>query len=97
MPRKRTIIVALVGLNLFLLAAMVFSTYSLPAAHAQGVGAGANYMTVTCESDLNYDTLYLIDLPNRTLHAFIPARTLDGRLKYVGRRNLQEDFGGGSN
>ena len=37
MPSKRSVIVALVGLNLFLLAAMVLSSYSLPAAYAQAV------------------------------------------------------------
>jgi hypothetical protein len=83
-----------VGLNLFLLAAMILSTYSLPAAYAQRVGAGMNYISVTCEADLDYDVFYLVDLPNRTLHAFIPARTLDGKLQYVGSRDLARDFEG---
>jgi hypothetical protein len=94
MSSKRSVIVALVGLNLFLLAAMVLSSYSLPAAYAQRMGAGINYISVTCEADLDYDVFYLVDLPNRTLHAFIPARTLDGKLQYVGSRDLARDFAG---
>ena len=94
MPSKRSIIVALVGLNLFLLAAMVLSTYSLPAAYAQRMGAGINYISVTCEADLDSDVFYLVDLASRRLHAFIPARTLDGKLQYVGSRDLARDFKG---
>lgn len=92
MLSKRSLIVALVGLNLFLLAALVLSTYSLPSVYAQGMGAGGNFIAVTCEADLAFDLFYLVDLPKRTLHAFMPARTLDGKLQYVGSRNLESDF-----
>ena len=92
MPTKRTLIVALVGLNLFLLASIILSSYSLPAAYAQRVGAGSNYIGVTCEADEDYDLLYLLDLPERQLHAFAPSRTLDGKIERVANRNLESDF-----
>ncbi len=91
MPSKRSLIVALVGLNLVLLAAVILSSYELPPAHAQGVGAGGNYITLTCEADQSYDVLYVIDLPNRTMHAYLPGRQLDGKLTYMGYRNLEQD------
>ncbi len=92
MPTKRSAIVALVGLNLLLLAALILSTHSPPVANAQGVGAGGNFIAVTCQADLDYDVFYLVDLPSRKLHAFVPARQLDGKLKYVGSRDLEDDF-----
>ena len=95
MPTKRSIIVALVGVNLFLLAALVLGSYSLPAAHAQGIGAGGNYIAVTCQVDKYFDMFYLVDLQDRRLHGFLPTRQLDGTVKWVGSRNLAEDFGRG--
>lgn len=92
MLTKRTIIVALVGVNLFLLASLFFSSYRLPAAYAQRIGAGSNYIGVTCEADEDYDLLYVLDLPQRKLHAFIPSRTLDGNIELVANRNLESDF-----
>ena len=92
MPSKRSIVVALVGMNLFLLGALILSSYSLPAAYAQRAGYAANYVTVTCEVDESYDVLYLVDLPTRRLHAFLPSREAEGRLEYVDSRDLQQDF-----
>ena len=95
MLTKRSVIIGLAGLNLFLLAAILFGTYSLPAAHAQRIGAGGNYIAVTCEADEDYDVFYLLDLPNRNLHAFVPTRKLDGTVQWAGMRDLQRDFRGG--
>lgn len=92
MPTKRSIVVALVGINLFLLAALILSSYSLPAAYAQRAGYAANYVTVTCEVDESYDVFYLVDLPTRRLHAFAPSREAQGRLEYMGSRDLHSDF-----
>ena len=39
MLAKRSVLVALVGLNLFLLASLLFNSYSLPTAYAQRAGA----------------------------------------------------------
>ena len=89
MPTKRSIIVALVGINLFLLAALILSSYSPPAAYAQRVGGAWNYIAVSCEVDESYDALYLVD---RRLHAFVPSQTQDGSIEYVGSRSLKGDF-----
>ncbi|MFQ5490881.1 MAG: hypothetical protein ACE5GE_09190, partial [Phycisphaerae bacterium] len=70
----------------------ILNAYSLPAAYAQRVGAGSNYIGVTCEVDEDYDVLYLLDLPERQLHAFVPSRKLDGKLERVASRNLEGDF-----
>ena len=92
MPSKRSIIVALVGLNVFLLAALILSSYSPPAAYAQRVGGAWNYIAVSCEVDESYDAFYLVDLGARRLHAFMPSQKQDGNLEYVGSRSLESDF-----
>jgi len=91
-PAKRSIIVALVGINLFLLAALILSSYSPPAAYAQRVGGAWNYIAVTCEVDESYDALYLVDLGDRRLHAFVPSQQQNGSIEYVGSRSLKGDF-----
>jgi len=93
-PSKRSLVVALVGLNLFLLAAILLSAYTPPAAYAQRIGGAANYIAVTCEADDSYDVFYLLDLPERRLHAYVPSRQQDGTIEYVGSRDLQTDFQG---
>lgn len=90
---KRALIVALAGLNLLLLAALVFSTYSPPAAYAQRMGASSNFVAVTAEADTDYDVLYLIDLGERKLHCFAPTRDRTGDVQYKGSRDLHRDFG----
>ena len=95
MPTKRSIVVALVGINLFLLAALVLSSYSLPAAYAQRAGHADNYIAVTCEADESFDVYYIVDLPTRRLHAFWPSRQAEGALEYLGSRDLESDFSRG--
>jgi hypothetical protein len=95
MLTKRGVIVALAGLNLVLLAAIILSVWSPPAAYAQRIGGSANFIAVTCEADESYDVFYLVDLPNRALHAYVPSRKQDGTIEYVGSRNLERDFRGG--
>ena len=92
MVTKRSIITALVGLNLFLLATLIFGSYSLPAAFAQRRGASGDYVAVTCRADVNYDALYIVDLPERALHCFVPNRDRKGGILYAGARNLAADF-----
>ena len=93
MISKRSLIVALIGLNLLFLAALVFTRYSPSAAYAQPIPTAGNYLSVTCEAVSNYDVLYVVDLTERALHAFVPSRKLDGTIEYVGSRDLQKDFG----
>ena len=95
MPTKRSIIVALVGINLFLLGALVLSSHSLPVAYAQRAGHSNNYLSVTCQVDQGYDVFYIVDLETRQLHAFWPDRAAKGTLKYVGGRDLESDFSRG--
>jgi len=92
MISKRSIIVALVGLNLFLLIAVVSGSYSLPSALAQRRGSSGDYVAVTCRVDNDYDAIYIIDLAERALHCFIPNRDRSGRVVYAGVRNLVADF-----
>ncbi|MHC4067289.1 MAG: hypothetical protein ACYSUI_22685 [Planctomycetota bacterium] len=92
MPSKRSVIAALVGINLFLLAALILSSYSPPAAYAQRVGGAWNYIAVSCEVDESYDVFYLVDLGDRRLHAFVPSQKQDGSIEYVGSRSLESDF-----
>ncbi len=92
MVTKRSIITGLVGLNLSLLAAMILGNYSPPAAKAQAVGASANFVAVTCQADVNYDVLYVLELGRRTLHCFAPNRDQSGKVDFAGSRDLSDDF-----
>jgi len=89
---KRSLIVALAGVNLFLLGALLLSASPLPTAYAQRVGGSSNYIAVACEADDSYDVFYVVDLPARRLHAFIASRRQDGALEYAGNRDLEKDF-----
>jgi len=44
---KRALIVLLLGLNLLLLATLILSSWSLPAAYGQAVPLGQNYLSIT--------------------------------------------------
>ena len=95
MPTKRSIIVGLVGVNLFLLVALAFSGYSLPAAYGQAGARAYNYLAVTCQVDEDYDVFYVLDLDSRRLHAFAPSRDAKGALQHLAWRDLSRDFGSG--
>ena len=92
MLAKRSVLVALVGLNLFLLACLLFHSYSLPTAYAQRAGAAGGMVAVTTRADPNYDIVYLLDLDQRRLHCFIPNRDRSGAFAYGGSRDLGADF-----
>ncbi|MCH8251892.1 MAG: hypothetical protein IID36_05505 [Planctomycetes bacterium] len=92
MLTKRSVIVGLVGLNLLLLAGLVLGSYSLPAAYAQAAGRAGEFLCVTCGvTGQDYDVLYVLDLPERKLHAFIPTIP-SGKLEYATQRDLKKDF-----
>jgi hypothetical protein len=90
---KRSLIVGLLGINLFLLAALILGSYSLPSAYAQRVGGASNFIAVTCEADQDYDVLFVIDLAQRKMHTFAATRNRNGDVLYKGARDLKEDFG----
>lgn len=90
---KRTLVTVLVGLNLFLLALLMLSAYSLPAARAQAAGGGANYLLLTGEAQKDTDVLYLFDLRNRNLLVIEGRRVGQGaRLVLRDARNLAADL-----
>lgn len=99
---KHVVIVMLVGLNLFLLAAVILTTYTPPAAIAQdaamqGTEVGQNYILIAGEVELNNDMIYVVDVQNDLLHMF---RTNFPRLgddqpilvRHIFTRDLSRDF-----
>ena len=92
MLTKRSAVAALVGLNLLLLACLLFNSYSLPTVYAQRAGAASGMVAITARADPNYDVVYLLDLGKRTLHCFIPNRDRSGAFAYGGSRDLGSDF-----
>ena len=90
---KRTILTALIGLNLFLAAALVLTAYPPSAAHAQLAGGAGNYVMIAGEAQNGTDVLYLFDLPNRNVHVIAPTRVGNSvKLKWRATRNLQRDL-----
>lgn len=94
---KRAIIVLLVGANLLLLSVLILQTWRLPAAHAQAMPLGHNYVMVAGEVRDSVDALYIVDMARRRLHVFVPNRDQrNRRLFHVAARDLQRDFRGGA-
>ncbi len=93
---KRAIITLLVGVNLLLLAALILVLRQPPLAHAQAAPLGQNFAMVAGEIRDGVDAVYLIDLPQRRLHVFVPNRDQSNRrLFHAGFSDLQRDFRGG--
>lgn len=94
MLSKRSIIVALTGLNLLLLAALILSSYSPPAAFAQGRGRPGDFMMATCQIHSDYDALAVFNTQKGMMYTFVP-RESSGAFKLVptGFRNMARDFG----
>jgi len=88
---RNTIIVILVGINLFLLAGILLAISSPPVAMAQRVGGAGNYLVVTGQVQDGYDALYLIDLSQRRLHAATVNRN-NKRIEFQDMRDLSLDF-----
>lgn len=92
---KRGYIVLLVGVNLLLLSTLILASWRLPRAYAQAAPLGQNYAMVAGEIRDGVDALYVIDLPRRLLHVFIPNRDQNNRrIFHDGIRDLQRDFRG---
>ncbi len=90
---KQTLIALLIGLNVLLAGALVVSSYSLPAAHAQTGGAGGSYVAATAAIDgQQFEILYVLDLSTRRLHAFAPTNIQTKRLEHLDERDLEADF-----
>ena len=88
---KQAIIVVLVGINLFILAGILFMVGSPATAMAQHVGVAGNYLVVAGEVQSDYDALYVFDLAGRRLHAFTVKRG-SNRIQFRDSRDLSQDF-----
>lgn len=92
---KRSFIILLAGFNFILLATLLLASWRLPAAYAQAAPLGQNYAMVAGEIRDGVDALYILDLPRRRMHVFVPNRDQNNRrLIYQGSRDLQRDFRG---
>ena len=91
MLSKRSLIVALVGLNLILAAVLVFSMHLVPAAHAARTGRPGDFAACTVKVHEDFDVIYILDQQVRKLHCFVPATSKDGKLTYVQTRDLEQD------
>lgn len=96
MRMKRSCIVFLLILNAVLLAALLLSRPVLPAAVAQaGATARGGFLAVTAKpAGQSFDVLYVVDLPNKKLHAFCPPSSQNKGIEHVDVRDLKKDFEG---
>lgn len=93
---KRSLVVLLAGVNLVLLATLILRSWNPPAAYAQAVPLGANYLMVAAEIRDGTDALYVLDLSQRRLHVYVPNNDMvNRRLFHRGYRDLEQDFRGG--
>jgi len=91
---KRSWIAGLVVVNGVLLAVLLFGRSWLPTAFAQGGARPGNFVCVTAKATAqSYDVLYVLDVPERKLHAFYPGNVQSRELAYAGSRDLKADFG----
>ena len=67
---RRALLVALIGVNLALIACLILSSYTPPKAYAQPVSLRGEFILVSAEAETDNDVIYLLDLARRQLHAF---------------------------
>lgn len=91
MLTKRSLIVALVGLNLLLAAVLIFSLNLLPVAHAARGGRPGDYAMCTVKVHEDFDVIYILDQQVRKLHCFVPSVNHDGKLTFAQSRDLESD------
>jgi hypothetical protein len=95
---KRAVLILLVGLNLLLLAVLLLSTYTPPAAFAQGLTRGGEFLLLTARAEQSNDAIYLLDLRTRQLHVYRTNFPRAGgevtRVTWRASRDLIRDFGG---
>jgi hypothetical protein len=95
MFKKRSAIVLLVGLNLLLLVLLLIGSYSPAVAYAAGgAGRAGDYICVTAKAaGQSYDVVYVLDRPERKLHAFYPQSVQSRKYVHGAVRDLALDFG----
>jgi len=67
---RQVLVVLLVGVNLLLFGCLILSSYSLPEAKAQSVSLRGEFILISAQAEPNNDTIYLLDLARRQMHAF---------------------------
>lgn len=101
MMSKQVLIVALVGLNLLLLAGVILTAYTPPAAMAQTPAAsspagGRDYLLMSCLAEPASDVIYVLDVYNQLLLAFrtpYPYQIGDPVLiRFISMRDLSREF-----
>jgi len=90
---KKTLIVALVCVNVALLAALL--AVSPDRAEAQSVRGERNYLAVTARNASGRDAVWILDMRTRKLAAFNFDPTTRRVRVFGGGRNLVNDFGQG--
>ena len=94
---KQSIIILLVGLNLFMLACLLLTSYSPPMAVAQEAAQiGNRYILVAAEAETFNDAIYILDTQTdrlhvfRTNHPYLPGQKVF--VKWLDSRDLRMDF-----
>jgi hypothetical protein len=93
---RRVLIVLLAGLNLLLLAGLVSTVVSSPAAFGQVQARAGDYVMVTTEVEPANDVLYLVDSHAKRMYAFrttyprMPGTP--ARFALLAQRDLNGDF-----
>jgi len=90
---KRSLIVGLVGLNLVMAAALIFSLDMVPAAYGARSGRPGDFAVCTVKVHKDFDVIYILDQQARLLHCFVPSTKKDGKLTFVQTRRLEDDIG----
>jgi hypothetical protein len=89
--RRNQWIAALACLNVALAVGLLLAAYRPPSALAQATGLSGNYLAVAGEIRDQYDALFIIDLKNRLLHAFMYDQS-KRRLLPPDTRSLERDL-----
>ena len=87
---KRSLIVALICLNVALLVSLLFVA-STPPANAQVYGGGADYLMMTGQIGSDWDAVYVIDLASNRMLGWRYEKA-QKRLRQMRGRELKNDF-----
>lgn len=91
---RRSALSLLLVLNAALLLASILSSDRPRTAEAQVPGGNSGFLCVTAKaSGQAYDVVYLLDVPERKLHALYPASPQNRQLSYAQFRDLSKDLG----
>lgn len=93
---RQALIIVLVGANLLLLACLILSSYSPPEAKAQPVSLRGEFILISAQATKTNDTIYLLDLARRQMHAFraeVPRMAEQVMMvRWYASRDLVRDF-----